>query len=230
MWLREEFGYDRDLYRNYVLLRPSGAGRVDTVPYTGTRRLPNFDWVASVSTPEFKRFSAVSVAVWGQDEDFQEWSSANVLILNQSLNVRPTEQLRVSGTWAYETFRRKTDGTLVLSRNTPRLRAEYQLNRQVFVRVIGEHSVVQQDSLRDDSRTELPVYLRQSDGSLQRAAAFRRTRVRLDVLFSYLPSPGTVVFVGYGDQLRADEPAGSRSLRRSADVFFAKVSYLFRLR
>jgi hypothetical protein len=228
-WLREEFGFDRDLYTNYRLLQPGAGGRVDTVAYTGTPRLPNFDWVTSVGTPEFKRFSAQTVYVWGQDENFPEWSSADVAILNQSLTLRPTEQLRVSGTWAYETFRRKTDGSLVLSRNTPRLRAEYQVNRQIFVRVIGEHSVVKQDSLRDDSRTELPVYLRQADGTLRRAAAFRRTRARLDVLFSYLPSPGTVVYVGYGDQLRADEPGGSRTLRRSADVFFAKVSYLFRL-
>ena len=228
-WLREEFGFDRDLYANYVLLRPAGAGRVDTVAYTGTPRLPNSDWVASISTPEFKRFSATTVAVWGQDENFPEWSSADILIFNQSLNLRPTEQLRVSGTWAYETFRRKTDGTLVLSRNTPRVRAEYQVSRQVFVRVIGEHSVVQQDSLRDDSRTELPVYLRQANGTLRRAAAFRRTRARLDVLFSYLPTPGTVVYLGYGDQLRADDPGEFRTLRRSADVFFAKVSYLFRV-
>ena len=228
-WLREEFGYDRDLYTNYVLLQPGAGGRVDTLPYTGTKRLPNYDWVASVGTPEFKRFSATTVAVWGQDENFPEWSSADILIFNQTLNLRPTEQLRVSGTWAYETFRRQTDGSLVLSRNTPRIRAEYQVTRQVFVRVIGEHSVVQQDSLRDDSRTELPVYLRQGDGSLRRAEAFRRTRARLDVLFSYLPSPGTVVYLGYGDQLRADEPNGARTLRRSADVFFAKVSYLFRL-
>jgi len=228
-WLREEFGYDRDLYTNYVLLRPAVGGRVDTLGYTGTRRLPNFDWVTSVSTPEFKRFSATTVAVWGQDENFPEWSSADILIFNQSLNLRPTEQLRLSATWAYETFRRKTDGSLVLSRNTPRVRAEYQITRQVFVRVIGEHSVVQQDSLRDDSRTELPVYLRQRDGTLRRAAAFERTRARLDVLFSYLPSPGTVVYFGYGDQRRADEPDGSRTLRRSADVFFAKVSYLFRM-
>lgn len=229
-WLREEFGYDRDLYTNYVLLRPAGSGRVDTLPYTGTKRLPNSDGVVSVGTPEFKRFSAQTVYVWGQDENFPEWSSANVVIFNQTLTLRPTEQLRVSGTWSYDTFRRKTDGTLVLSRNTPRVRAEYQITRQVFVRVIGEHSDVQQDSLRDDSRTELPVYLRQSDGSLRRANAFRRTRARLDVLFSYLPSPGTVFYVGYGDQLRADEPTGYRTLRRSADVFFAKVSYLFRLR
>lgn len=228
-WFREEFGFDRDLYANYVLLRPGSGGRVDTLPYTGTKRLPNFDGVVSIGTPEFKRFSAQTVYVWGQDENFSEWSSANVVLYNQTLTLRPTEQLRISGTWAYETFRRKTDGSLVLSRNTPRIRAEYQVSRQVFVRVIGEHSVVQQDSLRDDSRTELPVYLRQPNGTLRRAEAFKRTRARLDVLFSYLPSPGTVFYVGYGDQLRADEPNGSRTLRRSADVFFAKVSYLFRL-
>ncbi|WP_434480171.1 DUF5916 domain-containing protein [Gemmatimonas sp.] len=226
---REEFGFDTGLYANYVLQRPATGGRVDTLPYTGTKRLPNLDCLVSIGTPEFKRFSANTVVIWGKDENFQEWSSADILFLNQSLTLRPTEQLRVSGTWAYETFRRRTDGSMVLSRNTPRVRAEYQLNRQVFVRVIGEHSVVEQDSLRDDSRTELPVYLRQRDGSLRRAEAFRRTRARLDVLFSYLPSPGTVVYFGYGDQLRADEPSGPRTLRRSADLFFAKVSYLFRL-
>jgi hypothetical protein len=228
-WLREEFGYDRDLYANYVLLKPAGGGRVDTASYTGTPRLPNYDWVASIGTPEFKRFSASTFVAWGQDENFQEWSSADIIIASLTLTLRPTAQLRLSGTWAYDQFNRKTDGSRVLLRNTPRLRSEYQLNRQMFIRVIGEYSIVQQDSLRDDSRTELPIYLRQRDGSLRRAAAFERTRVRLDVLFSYLPTPGTVVFVGYGDQLRADQPNGSRTLQRASDVFFAKLSYLFRL-
>lgn len=228
-WLREEFGYDRDLYANYVLLKPAASGRVDTVAYTGTPRLPNYDWVASVGTPEFKRFSASTFLVWGQDENFQEWSSADILIASLTLTLRPTSQLRMSGTWAYDQFNRKTDGSRVLLRNTPRLRAEYQLNRQMFIRVIGEYSIVQQDSLRDDSRTELPIYLRQGDGRLLRAAAFERTRVRLDLLFSYLPTPGTVAYVGYGDQLRADQPDGRQNLHRSSDVFFAKLSYLFRL-
>lgn len=228
-FLREEFGYDQGLYANYRLLEPNAAGGVDTVAYRGTPRLPNFDWVTSMSTPEFRRFSLTSVFVWGQDENFQEWSSADVLILNQTLALRPTEQLRISGTWAYERFNRKTDGSTVLLRNTPRVRAEYQLTRQMFVRVIGEHSRVTQDSLRDDSRTERPVFLRRADGSLVRASAFERSRARLDVLFSYLPTPGTVVYLGYGDALRADTPGGSRTLRRSSDVFFAKLSYLFRL-
>ncbi|MBL0940120.1 MAG: carbohydrate binding family 9 domain-containing protein [Gemmatimonadaceae bacterium] len=228
-FLREEFGYDRGLYANYRLLEPRAGGGIDTVAYRGTPRLPNYDWVVSVGTPEFRRFSLSSVFVWGQDENFQEWSSANILVINQTLALRPTEQLRIAGTWAYEQFDRKTDGTTVLLRNTPRIRAEYQLTRQIFIRVIGEHSKVKQDSLRDDSRTERPVYLAQSNGTLVRATAFDRTRARLDVLFSYLPTPGTVVYLGYGDALRADTPGGSRHLRRSNDVFFAKLSYLYRL-
>ena len=109
------------------------------------------------------------------------------------------------------------------------MRIEYQLTRQFFIRTIGEYSIVQQDSLRDDSRTNLPIYLRQSNGSLTRASAFERKRARLDVLFSYLPTPGTVFYLGYGDILQANAPGGPDALRRTSDVFFAKLSYLFRL-
>jgi hypothetical protein len=227
--LREEFGYDRDLYANYVYLRPTTSGRVDTVAYTGTPHLPNLDYVVSLATPEFKRFSYSVVSVWGQDENFQEWSSAKILNLQNTLTLRPTEQLRASATWVYELFDRKSDGSRVLMRSTPRLRLEYQLTRQMFFRTIGEYALVRQDDLRDDSRTNLPVYVRSASGALVPQSAFERTRARVDVLFSYLPTPGTVFYVGYGDALRADQPAGPRTLQRSRDVFFAKLSYLFRL-
>jgi hypothetical protein len=228
--LREEFGYDPALYGNYVTLQPRTGGGVDTARYVGTPHLPNLDWVLSVGTPEFRRFSFSSVAVFGQDENFPEWSSADILNLSQSLTLRPTEQLRLSGTWLYERFDRSSDGSTVLLRNTQRARLEYQVTRQFFVRTIGEYTKVDQDDLRDDSRTNLPIYYRGANGALTRASAFERTRVRLDVLFSYLPNPGTVVYVGYGDALRADTPQGPESLRRVNDVFFAKLSYLFRLR
>jgi hypothetical protein len=59
--------------------------------------------------------------------------------------------------------------------------------------------------------------------------AFDRLRGRLDFLFSYLPTPGTVVFFGYGNTSRADRPGGTRELQPNRDVFFVKLSYLFRL-
>ena len=228
--LLERFGFDPGLYRDYALLRPRAeGGGVDTLAYAGTAVLPNLDGVLSLTTPEFRRGSLTSVFIYGQDENFPEWSSARILNVQETLNLRPTEQLRVAATWVYESFRRKTDGTRVLLRNTRRLRAEYQVTRWLFVRAIGEVADVEQDALRDDSRTELPVFLRAPGGVLRPATAFERTRARLDFLVSYLPSPGTVFYMGYGDLLRADRPGGPETLRRSNDAFFLKLSYLFRV-
>ena len=143
--------------------------------------------------------------------------------------MRPTDQLRIAGTWAYEAYDRRTDGTRVQTRTVPRLRVEYQVTRQIFVRVIGEVVQIRQDSLRDDSRTNLPVYFRSPSGTLARAVAFDRSRGRLDFLFSYLPTPGTVFYFGYGNTSRADRPGGTQSLQPVRDVFFVKLSYLLRL-
>jgi hypothetical protein len=226
--LVETFGYDTALYANYAVLRPK-AGGVDTLRYTGTKILPNRDWVLSLATPEFRQFSFNGYVVFGQDENFPEWSSAHVAITQGTLNVRPSEQLRLAATWNFETYNRRTDESRVLTRTTQRLRAEYQLSRQIFVRVIGELAMQKQDSLRDDSRTNAPVYFRGSTGAYTRATAFDRRTGRLDFLFSYLPSPGNVVYLGYGDALRADAPDGTDPLRRIKDVFFLKLSYLLRV-
>jgi Domain of unknown function (DUF5916) len=226
--LLEDFGYDRDLYSNYVTLQPRGAG-VDTVKYSGTPHLQNVDWVASLTSPEFKRFSFDAFGLLGHDENFPEWSEADIVVVNAGLNVRPTDQLRIAGTWAYESYDRRTDGTRVQTRVIPRLRLEYQVTRQIFVRVIGEVVQIKQDSLRDDSRTNRPVYFQNANGTLTRAVAFDRSRGRLDFLFSYLPTPGTVFYFGYGNTSRADRPGGTQSLQPSRDVFFIKLSYLLRL-
>ena len=43
---------------------------VDTIPFTGTPRLPNFDYAASVQTPSFQTFSLSASLLVGQDENF----------------------------------------------------------------------------------------------------------------------------------------------------------------
>jgi hypothetical protein len=49
-------------------------------------------------------------------------------------------------------------------------------------------------------------------------------------LFSYQPTPGTVLFAGYGNTLaNLEEDPRRPRLRRTADGFFLKLSYLFRL-
>ena len=61
------------------------------------------------------------------------------------------------------------------------------------------------------------------------ALASQRNQFRVDWLFSYQPTPGTVVFAGYGSTLSEPEGLRFRALRRTGDGFFLKVSYLFRL-
>jgi hypothetical protein len=67
------------------------------------------------------------------------------------------------------------------------------------------------------------------DGSFRPAEARRRSGFRSDWLFSDQPNPGTVVFAGYGSSFGNDEFFRPRELARSADGFFVKLSYLFRM-
>jgi hypothetical protein len=138
--------------------------------------------------------------------------------------------MRVSAQYQLQAFDRRSDGTSVGSRRIPRLKVEYQLSRAIFFRAVGEYDASRGDALRDDSRTDLPIVIRDSaTGAYVPAGPSERNRFRLDWLFSYQPTPGTVVFAGYGSTL--SEPVGLRfrDLRRDSDGFFLKVSYLFRL-
>jgi hypothetical protein len=49
--LIETFGYDESLYRNHAIAVPSADGGVRFVPFTGTPRLPNLDYVLSFTVP-----------------------------------------------------------------------------------------------------------------------------------------------------------------------------------
>ncbi len=60
------------------------------------------------------------------------------------------------------------------------------------------------------------------------AGAQRFDGLRLDTLFSYEPTPGTVVFFGYGSSLETDQTFSLTGLQRANDGFFLKVAYLIR--
>jgi hypothetical protein len=229
--LVETFGYDENLYRNYALLRVAPDGQASLLPFTGTPRLPNLDYVLSLDTPRLKGFSASVFALWGRDENFYEWSSANILFLEAEALWRPTERLRVDGTYRVQSYERRTDHTLVGRRRLPRLKVEYQMTRAIFVRVVSQYDAEVQDDLRDDSRSDLPIVIVDpATGEYSRALGFERNTLRTDFLFSYQPTPGTVVFAGYGNTL-ADPDARDRiGRRRLTDGFFLKISYLFRMK
>ena len=226
--LIEAFGYPSEVYEGY---RIEIGG--DTVPFVGGPKIPNRDYVLQVQTPAFAQFSGNLFLLWGHDENFLEWASAALTLFNAGLDWRPTDKLRLSGTYQLQRVGRRTDGSTVNIQHIPRLKVEYQVSRPVFLRVVGEYTSERQDALRDYTRTEAPLLIFDPEaGDFVRAAAFDHQSFRGDLLFSYQPNPGTVLFAGYGSTLR--DPVDPKDplrtgLRRSDDEFFLKMSYLFRM-
>ena len=230
--LLETFGYPFEIYRGYRVEVPLPSGGADTVAFVGRPRIPNRDYVLSFDTPDFKHFSANAFILWGNDENFFEWSPGRIIISNFGITWRPTGKLRLDGTYALQQVRRVSDGSLVNVAHLPRLRMEYQLSRPIFLRLVGEYGHEKQDSLRDDTRTDAPILVFDGgSGTFVRTSAFTRSSFRGDVLFSYQPNPGTVVFLGYGSTLLDPVDPGSprTGLRRAQDGFFLKMSYLFHM-
>ena len=227
--LVETFGYDDDLYADYALGEHTPDGLV-LRPFVGTPRLPNLDYVASASTPQRGGVALDAFFIWGKDENFFEWASADIVFANVGLVWRPTERLRADARYQLQRYERRTDGSVVGRRRIPRAKVEYQVTRSIFVRLVGEFDSQFRDDLRDDSRTDLPIYIRDArSGLYERALRQQRDTFRLDALFSYQPTPGTVVFAGYGNRLAEPNDVRAPRLRRVSDGFFLKVSYLFRL-
>ena len=226
----ESFKYPAFLYESFFIERRDASGApVDTVPYVGTDRLPNYGTDISVGTPQWQKFSGSAGVTAGHDDNFDEWSSAWIFFTTLNLNWRPTARARVEGRWVQQRYYRTSDGSLVRQRMIPRLKLEYQVARPVFVRLVGQYDAMQVDSLRDDSRTNDPILIRAADGTFRRAAAQERGSLRWDGLFSYQPTPGTVVFFGYGATLGAARFLEPSLLRRTQDGFFVKASYLYRI-
>jgi hypothetical protein len=228
--LTESFGYPAGLYADYALELPATDGTLDTVPFTGRPTIPNLDYVLSLNTPEFSHFSGSVFFLWGKDENFYEWASANISWLDVTLDWRPTDKLRVNGEYHLQFVGRRSDGSTVNIWRSPRLKLEYQLSRPIFLRLVGEYTTERRDALRDDTRTNAPILIFDPDaGTYVRTTRFGRRSFRGDFLFSYQPNPGTVLFAGYGSTLVDPTELGRSRMRRTEDGFFFKLSYLFQM-
>lgn len=226
--LVESFLYPPELYADYAIEKRTGMA-VDTVAFTGTERLDNLDFLVSVATPKFRSFWGDARVIVGRDENFYEWAPADVFFLTVNLYLRPTAQLRIEGTYNHQQYIRPGDRSTVGMRRIPGLRVEYQLSRSVFVRFVGQYVGDLQDALRDDSRTGNPILIRDpSSGQYVRSEGWTRNDLRVDWLFSYRPTPGTVVFLGYGGSLQEQDFGHFSRLERVSDGVFVKLSYLLR--
>ena len=224
--LLETYGFDSAYYANYAVERHRGSV-VDTTAFVGTPRIPNRDYVFSLDTPQFSHFSLNALFLWGQDENFFEWASADIGFYTLGANWNPTEHLRVQGSYNYQFYTRRTDGSTVGNGHIPRVKVEYQLTRSIFFRVVGQYATSFQDTLRDDARNGDPLLLRQGTTYVRQLGGTSNT-FQADWLFSNVPSPGTVLYMGYGSTMTEPTSFRFNRLERVQDGMFVKLSYVFR--
>lgn len=189
-------------------------------------------WTGSVGigTPVWRSFQG-SVSVGGGSTPlFDEAAGGRQTQLSGSLNWRPTTKVRIAAQYVRNVLTRDRDGTRFSREDIPRLKLEYQASRAIFVRFVGQYTARLKDALRQPG-TELPIALLDPSTRTYAVAGTQNGNdFRVDWLFSYRPSPGTLIFLGYGSSLQeSDAFTFGRDLHRSTDGFFAKLSYLFRM-
>jgi hypothetical protein len=215
--------------RNFVGLEPDAYASLRTqssgglVPYVPLEEVSGPSFQLSANTPTFRMFDANASVQRGRGAIFAEGSEGDSWELSAGLALRPTAWARINVTSTYERITRTRDDSEFARAIIPRLRAELQPRRAVMFRAIGEYRAERVDTLRD-ARTGAPLY-NETGAAL---AAADGGAFQLDLLAAYEPSPGTVVYLGYGSTLADEESSSFRQLDRVRDGFFLKLAYQFR--
>jgi hypothetical protein len=156
---------------------------------------------------------------------FDEASRGRAFGVDLNMSWRPTDALRVEASWVHRRLTRSADGSRFSVANIPRVKIEYQLSRAIFVRYVGQYAAQERAALVSPN-TGRPLRIGTDPIPVP---ASTDIEFRSDLLFSYRPTPGTVLFLGYGASLTEDQSFGFNDLRRTRDGVFIKASYLFRL-
>lgn len=218
----QTIAFDPRRYTDYRVVRGG-----DTVAFSPSARQSFVGVLAFLATPQWRRLGATLDLGLGRDAEFFETSTVDRASVDLGVDLRPTQQLRIGTLLRYQRFSRVRDGSLFSEQLVPRLRLEYQLSRALFVRFIGQVEARDRDALRDPA-TDTPILRPDASGAFVAVGERRSLRGRADWLVSYLPSPGTVIFVGYGSALDAAPTFRPGEFRREGDGFFIRMSYLWR--
>ena len=202
-------------FADYTIGSVAGPAYVPADDFSG------FTGEVKVSTPTWQRLGAEVTYGAGRAAIFQEGATGKGWQLSGLLNVRPTTTVRVSAIGTVFRLYRLDGGEFARS-TIPRLKVEYQPNRALFFRVIGEYRSERRAALLDPlSGDSLFVA-----GAPQPTSEFNGFRV--DLLASFEPTPGTVAFLGYGSSMESDAEFNWSRLERVNDGFFLKLAYQVR--
>ncbi len=221
-WI-EYFGYPEKFYTNYYI-----KSNNEFAPYTGTKELFNLGAMFELTTPQLESFSASLKYGFGRDPNYDEWAPGDIYLIESKIRWNPTDQIRMFLRYNQQKNYRAFDKSLVSESRTPRIKIEYQITPSIFLRGVIQYTSRYRDSLRDNSRTELPIYFKNEDGDFNLSVPVESNDIQADFLFSYRPTPGTLLFFGYGSVLSEPSRFRFQSIDRQSDGYFLKVSYLFK--
>ncbi|CAN5858513.1 hypothetical protein BH23GEM3_BH23GEM3_10160 [soil metagenome] len=226
------FVLDPVRYAAYQFTDSEGVVRTGESAVRPNREMRGLDgFSVDLNSSYFKTVSVGAEAKWEEVPIFAEGTRGEEWSARGELGLRPTDALRVEASLSHSRLFRSESGSLYSRATLPRLRLEYQLTRAIFLRTIGQYNLAETDLLRAPDAT---VYLLSGEpfrirrGRFAAADAPQTNPLRMDLLFGYQPSPGTVVFVGYGREMEDREAFRFSPLEPLADGLFVKLSYLFR--
>ena len=146
--------------------------------------------------------------------------------INATLGIKPINRLQIDNTYILERVLNGGVDHAVVNSNIARTKWNYQFNKDFSLRFIAQYN----GALTNPLYSSLPT----------------TKNMNFDVLFTYLPHPGTAVYVGYNSNLEnvapdlcvriggECDPNGGGLIRtpngfiNDGRQFFVKVSYLFR--
>jgi len=227
--LRGGWRLNSSLNRNFVSYTPASYASytVDRAGTVGAFVVPNaetnmYSGSFGVTTPTYRKFTATGTLAYGDAALFREAAPGRSTRIDATIDLRPTSALRTSIQYTRLALDRARDGSPFSREAIPRVKVEYQINRAMFARVIGQYTARTRESLVD--RDGNPILLGGTPDAGESTNEFQ-----VDWLLSYRPSPGTLFYFGYGATMAEPDQFRFGNLTRRRDGFFAKLSYVFRM-
>ena len=224
--LRGGWELNGHLQRDFVNFQDSSfadytIGSAGGPAYRPADNFSGVTWRAGITTPTWRQLGANVTYRRGRAAIFQEGATGRGWQVTGEVDVRPASTVRLALTGTVFRLNR-LDGSEFARSTIPRLKMEYQPKRELFFRVIGEYRSERTAGLLHPASAD-PLLV---GGQPRPGTEFNG--LRLDLLASFEPSPGTAAFLGYGSSLETDREFNWSRLQRRNDGFFVKLAYQMR--